>query len=218
MAIDIARCACEILPCEGKMGRELNCTVRSGGTTCSGKVLLESEELIFRGEPRLKIRLAEIKSASARNGERHLRWSGGSAIFELGDQATKWAERILHPKSTTDKLGIKPGMIISAISIADDKFLADARGAATKFSTGRALKDSNLIFFGAENTSRLAKVTALIPSLNAAGALWIVYAKGRQEIKEGDVLTAGRTAGLVDVKVVKFSDSHTGLKFVRPRK
>ena len=54
-------------------------------------------------------------------------------------------------------------------------------------------------------------------SLSSAGALWIVYPKGRQEITELQVLDAGRAAGLVDVKVVSFSATHTALKFVRPK-
>ena len=40
----------------------------------------------------------------------------GSAVFELGEHAEKWAYKILHPKSTADKLGIKPGLVISAIA------------------------------------------------------------------------------------------------------
>jgi hypothetical protein len=47
--------------------------------------------------------------------------------------------------------------------------------------------------------------------------LWIVYPKGRQEIKEQHVLDAGKQVGLVDVKVVSFSATHTALKFVRPK-
>ena len=31
------------------------------------------------------------------------------------------------------------------------------------------------------------------------------------------VMTAGEAAGLVDVKVVRFSDTHTALKFVIPK-
>jgi hypothetical protein len=41
-----------------------------------------------------------------------------------------------------------------------------------------------------------------------------VYPKGKKEITEGDVLGAGRKAGLKDVKVVGFSATHTALKFV----
>jgi hypothetical protein len=47
--------------------------------------------------------------------------------------------------------------------------------------------------------------------------LWIVYPKGKQEITELQVIEAGRQAGLVDVKVVSFSATHTALKFVRPK-
>jgi hypothetical protein len=46
--------------------------------------------------------------------------------------------------------------------------------------------------------------------------LWVVYAKGRKEMSELDVLNAGRKAGLKDVKVVGFSATHTALKFVIP--
>jgi hypothetical protein len=35
-------------------------------------------------------------------------------------------------------------------------------------------------------------------------------------ITEGDVMAAGKAAGLVDVKVVRFSETHTAEKFVIP--
>jgi len=53
--------------------------------------------------------------------------------------------------------------------------------------------------------------------LSSAGALWIVYPKGKQAIKEQQVLDAGKAAGLVDIKIVSFSATHTALKFVRPK-
>lgn len=37
-----------------------------------------------------------------------------------------------------------------------------------------------------------------------------------KHITENDVLAAGRGASLVDVKVVRFSNTHTALKFVVP--
>jgi len=68
-----------------------------------------------------------------------------------------------------------------------------------------------------DKAAGLTRIKKLIGSLASAGALWIVYPKGRQEIKELQVLEAGRAAGLVDVKVVSFSATHTALKFIRPR-
>ena len=56
--------------------------------------------------------------------------SGGwhnSVIFELGEQAEKWAHKILHPKSTAEKLGIKPGSRISALRLSEPEVLKDAR-------------------------------------------------------------------------------------------
>lgn len=199
------------------MGRELVCNIRTGGKTTSGKALLETNEIIVRGQLRLKIPLASLKSVSARDGELRLIWSEGSAIFELREHAEKWAYKILHPKSTAEKLGIKPGLIISAVALSDDKFVDDLRAVAKKFSDSRPLKDSDLIFVGAETTAALAGIAKLAESLASAGALWIVYPKGKQEIKEQRVLDAGKQAGLVDVKVVGFSATHTALKFVRPK-
>ena len=53
-------------------------------------------------------------------------------------------------------------------------------------------------------------------AIQPAGALWVVYPKGRQDIKEGDVMAAAKAAGLVDVKVCAFSATHTATKMVIP--
>src|ERR1700757_847837 len=112
------------------MGRELQCRVKSGGKWVAGKALLETNEIIFRGEPRLKIPLAALKSVVARDGELHLKWPGQSAVLELGEQAEKWARAILHPKSTAEKLGIKPGLKISALHLSGDGTMEDVRKTA----------------------------------------------------------------------------------------
>jgi hypothetical protein len=199
------------------MGKELQCSVRSGGKRSDGKALLETNEIVFRGDLRLKIPLASIKSVVARNGELHLKWLENSTVFELGEQAEKWAHKILHPKSTAEKLGIKPGSRISALRLSETEVLKDARKAAAAFADDKPLRDSDVVFFGADSASDLAGIKKVIPSLAINGALWIVYPKGRKEITELQVLNAGREAGLVDIKVVGYSATHTALKFVRPK-
>jgi len=199
------------------MGRELQCTVRSGGKHSVGKALLETSELVFRGEPRLKIPLASLTSVAAKNGELNLKWPEGSAVFELGEQAEKWAHAILHPKSVAEKLGVKPGSRISFLRLPSPELLKDARKSAAVFSDDKPLKDSDVIFFGADTTSDLTRAKKLLPSLASNGALWIVYPKGRKEITELQVLSAGREAELLDIKVVSYSPTHTALKFVRPK-
>ena len=199
------------------MGRELLCKVRSGGKEARGKALLEANEIIFRGDMRLKIPFVSLKSVLARDGELHLKWSEGSAVFEVGNHAEKWAHKILHPKSTAEKLGIKPGLDVPVLAMTDGNFVKDLRVSAASFSDKKALNNSDLIFFGAAKASELASASKLVLSLGSAGALWIVYPKGKQEITELQVIAAGRQAGLVDVKVVSFSATHTALKFVLPK-
>jgi len=199
------------------MGRELQCKVRSGGKQSVGKALLETSEIVFRGEPRLKIALASLKSVVAKNGELRLKWPDNSAVFELGEQAEKWAHVILHPKSVAEKLGVKPGSRISLFRLPSPELLKDARKSAADFAEDKPIKDSDVIFFGAETTSDLTRVRKLVSSLAGSGALWIVYPKRRKEITELQVLTAGREAGLLDIKVVGYSATHTALKFVRPK-
>jgi hypothetical protein len=202
---------------EAPVGREVQCRAKSGGKWHQGKALLETSELIFRGDLRLKIPFASLRSVVAREGKLHLRWDIDSAVFELGPQAEKWAHTILHPKSTVEKLGIKPGQHISAIYMPDDTTMKDARKAAAGFSDARPLKDSDVIFFAASSEPALAGIKKLLPSLASSGALWIVYPKGRKEITELQVLAAGRALGLYDIKVVSYSSTYTALKFVRPK-
>ena len=169
------------------MGSELRCKVRSNGKEARGKALLETNEIIFRGEMRLKIPLVSLKSIIARGGDLHLKWPEGSAVFELGDHAEKWAHKILHPKSTLEKLGIKPGLVISTLGMADGNFAKDVRRTAGSFSDAKPLRNSDLIFFGAEKAAELVRAGKLASSLASAGALWIVY----PQRQAGDYGTAG---------------------------
>ena len=114
------------------MGREIRCRAKSGGKWVQGEALLETNEVLFRGDLRLKIPFASLDSVLARNGELYLKWPGHSAVFDLGEQAEKWAHAILHPKSTADKLGIKPGLRISAVNLPNDSVMRDAGKAAAE--------------------------------------------------------------------------------------
>jgi hypothetical protein len=197
------------------VGQELECKVRFGGKAAVGKALLESEELLFRGGMRLKIPFRAMKSVQSAGGELRIEFPEGTAIFELGPQAQKWAEKILHPKSLLDKLGVKPGAVVSVIAVRDERFLKQLRERTNEIGeTPRS--QSDWIFLGAESKEGFSEIRPLTKSLKKTGGLWIVYPKGQKHITEKDVLGAGKKAGLVDVKVVGFSATHTALKFVVP--
>ncbi len=198
------------------MGQEALCTVRVGKKTVRGKALLESEALILRGDLRLNIPLREMKLVKAVRGELHVEYPGGVASFELGALARKWAEKILHPKSLIDKLGVKPGAIVSVLGVRDTEFRRQLDGRTRQVSESKPRKDSDFIFFGAEHASDLARLKLLVPFLKSAGAIWVVYPKGQARVTEAGVIAAAKKAGLVDVKVARFSAAHTALKLVIP--
>jgi len=198
------------------MGNELHCTVKFGKQTSKGRALLEKSELIFRGDFRLKIPFATIKSAKAADGELHIRTAEGLAIFELGAVAEKWREKILHPKSRLEKLGVKPDARVSLVGKFEADFLQELSGLTKNVVRSKATNDAEWIFFSADSQKELSQVTKIMKAMKGATALWIVYPKGQKSITENDVLAAGRKAGLKDVKVVGFSPAHTALKFVVP--
>jgi hypothetical protein len=201
------------------VGNEAKCVVAFGKQKARGKALLETSEVIFRSEDgamRLKFSFGSIKSVAAVGGQLRLEVPEGTAVFELGANAEKWREKILHPKTRIEKLGIKPNATVSLIGNFDADFLAELRSVTKNLTNGKAATDTECIFFAADSSKDLSQISKLAKGLKGAAALWIVYPKGQKQITENDVIAAGRKSGLKDVKVVGFSPTHTGLKFVIP--
>jgi hypothetical protein len=198
------------------MGNEVRCTVRFGKQESKGKALLETNEIIFRGDFRLKIPFSTIKSLQATDGELRVQTPEGLAIFDLGVAAEKWRDKILHPKSRLEKLGVKPGAKVTLLGGFDTDFLQELGDLSKSLSTGKRAANSEWIFFAVDSKEHLAALSKISKSMQGAAALWIVYPKGQKHITENDVLAAGRKCGLKDVKVVGFSATHTALKFVIP--
>ena len=167
---------------------------------------------------RLAVPLASITSAAARDGILHVTFGASSAEFQIGSAAEKWAARITNPPSRLDKLGLKPGMTVAAMGITDDLFLREATRRVGKVTrkVPAASRPVDVLFYGVERRDGLGRLSALAPLIKPDGALWIVRPKGRKEITEAETMSAGKRAGLVDVKVVSFSDTHTAEKFVIP--
>ena len=198
------------------MGNEAKCRVRFGKKSSEGKALLETSFISFRGEFRLKIPFAEIKAAKAVDGELRLQTAEGLAVFELGDAAGKWCEKILHPKTRGEKLGVKAGAKVRLIGEFEGEFRDEVKPAAKGSAKKKDASEPETIFLAVNTHGELAQLTKMAKAMRGAASLWIVYPKGRREITENGVLAVGRKAGLKDVKVVGFSVAHTALKFVIP--
>lgn len=197
------------------MGNEAQCRVEIGGEAADAKALLETEELIVRGALRAKIPFREAKDVAAEGGVLRLRWNGRVVRIHVGRDAPKWAEKIRNPKSVLEKLGVKPGQRVSVIGSVEEAFLAELGNAGVDLSR-RQRRDSDIIFFAANARADLERLDELRRALAPAGAIWVLRPKGGGAISENDVMAAGKTAGLVDVKVVRFSGTHTAEKLVIP--
>jgi hypothetical protein len=121
----------------------------------------------------------------------------------------------LSAKTLIDKLGVKPGARISVVGVNDAGFLRDLGRAGADVSRRRRTS-SDLVFLAVERPHDLVRLAELEPYLERNGAVWAVFPKGRKDLREVDVIGAGVGAGLVDNKVVRFSDTHTALRFVIP--
>jgi hypothetical protein len=190
------------------MGQEIQCVLRFKGKQHSGKALLETNEIVFRGDLRLKIPFSGMNQVQADAEQLVISFGDGTAIFELGKAAPKWAEKILHPPTRAQKFGIKGGSSFTTIGPVDPDFVKELQT-----SGAIAQKDADTVLLAAPDLASLSE----LPGLHNK-TVWIIYPKGLQSIPEVDVINAGRRAGMVDIKVVGFSTTHTALKFVPARK
>jgi hypothetical protein len=198
------------------MGLQVKCRARYGELASSGSAKLESERLIFHGDFRLTLAFKDLTSVEAKDGELWVRFPGGAAAFELGTHAEKWATKIRNPKGLLDKLGVKAEHQVSLLGIADESFCKQLKERTNKVTTGQPKAGSDIIFLAASAKEDLKKLGSLQGRLKKNGALWVVWPKGKPELREDDIRSAAGEAGLVDVKVVKFSESHSALKLVIP--
>jgi hypothetical protein len=128
--------------------------------------------------------------------------------------ATDWSIR--YPRPLLDKLGVRPAARVTVMRIEDQGFLQRLAERTTDVSP-RVRKNSDLILYGARAPKDLGRLAALRQTIKPAGAIWVVRAKGdKAAIRETDIIAAAKSQGLVDVKVVSFSETHSALKLVIP--
>lgn len=202
------------------MGLEEVCRARFAGEEGSGKARFESKEITFTGAFRFKIALDEIQSFSVRRGWLELETSRGSAALQLGSRlAQRWYLKLRYPKTLIDKLGVKDDWQVSVLRLQDSdsrefwKFLSARTDRIARESPEEG---SNCIFLRVESLEELKELGELEPFLERDGSIWVLWPKGQPHIKQSHVMAAAKQAGLVDVKIVSFSDRLSALKLVIP--
>ena len=128
---------------------------------------------------------------------------------------TKRPEASYAHRSRIDKLGVKRAQRVLVVGVHEVAFRAALQQAGAHIAI-RASGEAELVFLEANDRATLKKLPALKKLMTRDGAIWVIRPRGGDAISEGDVMAAGKAAGLVDIKVARFSEAHSALKFVIP--
>jgi hypothetical protein len=199
------------------MGYDADCTLAIDGRTFRGKACLEHKDLTFRGESRLVIPLREIRAIHARDGHLFVQFGDRTAVLSIGAPAAKWAGRIANPPSRLDKLGIKVGMRVALVAVSDDLLEQELRTHGAVIDHRADARDLDMVFLEVRTPADLGTLPVLKTRITPTGVIWLLRVKGpKATVTEAESMAAGKRAGLVDVKVVSVSETHTAEKYVIP--
>jgi hypothetical protein len=126
------------------------------------------------------------------------------------------ATEVRYPRSRIEKLGVKPGARVAVRGLKDAAFLAELQGAGAQVTDRPGKGPFDIVLVRLDSTADLKQLLDARKSIVPNGMIWAVWPKGRKEFREDDIRNFGPDAGLVDVKVMAFSEELSGLKLVIP--
>ncbi|RJF87359.1 hypothetical protein D3874_10250 [Oleomonas cavernae] len=199
------------------MGREVLARAEVGTKVAEVKVLLESHELILRGEIRRRLPRAEIEDVRVDGDRLRFTCAGEVVCLHLGSKvAEAWAKAIATPPpSLRAKLGLGKGAMAVLIGTCDDAALIEALEGAL---TGDLAKAAMIVarIDGPEDLAVARAAQARCPDL----PVWAVYPKGKGvTYGDGPIRAALRDAGFRDTKSCAVSDRLTATRYnpTRPK-
>jgi Protein of unknown function (DUF3052) len=201
------------------MGTEIVCEAKYKRASYRVKVHLDAQTLTLRDELKLSIPLKEIQQVAAKGDLLTVKWKDSTVVLAVGNKAARLADSIRKPRSLLDRLGIKPDQTVSILGLDDPSFVQELRQRTNAVADDSVKAKSDVIFLRARARADLQRLKTLRRSLKSNGAIWVLWKKGlkgAEDVKESEVMSAGKSQGLVDVKVASFSDELSTLKFVIP--
>jgi hypothetical protein len=125
-------------------------------------------------------------------------------------------EEFVSTRTRIEKLGVRKGADILVLGIeTDTAFMKELRDAGAAIRTSGSTP-ADMIFAVFRHRDDLRRLPPLLPRLRPDGVIWTLRPKGSKDLSEAQMMRAGHEAGLVDVKVVSFSEALTAEKFVIP--
>lgn len=198
------------------MGTVVEGSVTVGGQKVNCKADFASDHVTFSGGRRGEVPYSKIEVLATARGILKLRVDGALMEFPLGAKVDRIAAKVRRPPTLMDKLGVKPGLSVAVVNVGAKAFTVELEKVAPDARHGQPPRPVDLLFLGIRGRDELDRIAGMVDDVKPDGGLWVVYPKGRRDLRESDVLAAGRAAGLKDVKVARVSQDLTALRFVRP--
>jgi hypothetical protein len=207
------------------MGYETTCKVKvdDGSGTIrhseSAKVLLETDDLIVRGDARIKVPRNSITSVASRGGVVTVESPAGKIVLTLGaDAAAKWHKKLEEPpKQLIDKLDVKPNAKVWLWGISDAELRTQIDARTSRASSGRSASGCDVVFVEVSAEDDLDRVDRAAQAIVDNGAIWVVHPKGKHGVADIAVFAKAKMLGLTYTKVARISDTLSAEKLVWPR-
>lgn len=199
------------------MGREAITWVEIGGEAGDVRTLLESTELILRGDIRRRFPRDRLVNVRVDGDALCFTCDGETVALHLGAiVADKWSKAIATPPpSLRAKLGLEKDARAFLIGTCDDVALADALDGAL---TGDVAQAAMIVarIDGPDDLAAAQAAQAKSPDL----PVWTIYPKGKT-VRYGDGIIRAvlREAGFRDTKSCAVSDRLTATRYnpARPK-
>lgn len=206
------------------MGYETKCRVQvddgSGKPrTAEATVLLETDELVVRGEARVKVLRREVQSVTRRAGVVTVVAPTATVKLALGEPAaSKWEQKLKEPpKRLIDKLDVKAGAKVWLLEAASPELEAQIGERTANVTRGKSARDCDVVFVGVERDAQLSRIERAMDALLDDGAIWVIHPKGKSGVADTTIFEKAKALNLTYTKVARVSDTHTAEKLVRPR-
>ena len=204
------------------MGYETKCRVRvtePGGTReADATVLLETDELVVRGEARIRIKRDDIRQITRRDGTITVASPTATLTLILGEPAAaRWEKKIAEPpKQLIDKLDVKPGASVVLIGSHDASLVAQLAQRTTNVSRSPNAKQRDVAFVAVGSKRDLDRIKRASTAIADDGSIWVVHPKGPNGVADTAIFSKAKELGLTYTKVARVSDQLTAEKLVRP--
>lgn len=192
------------------MGREAEGAIRYLGAIGAGRILIESTEVILRGEVRARVPREAIAAVRVEGDDLVLETARGPMVATVGAGLAEGLARVLLKPvpSLAEKLGLGGGATAGCLWPVTDAVLAAALA-------GRMapVAEATLLVAEVLDEAALARLLDALPEL-AGRHVWCVNAKGpRPVLPEARIRAALRGAGWIDSKTTAVSDRVSATRY-----